>query len=993
VSEVAAGVGGVVLVSGEQGIGKSALLREGLAGAAAEGCRVGWVECDELRAGFPLWAMAQCLGAEGQAAAAGDVAGGPGWVLAGVERVLAVVDRLCAVSPVVLVAEDLQWADESSVLVWRRLARSVAQLPLLVVGSLRPGPGREELGQVVRQVAAGGGMVLDLGPLGADEVAELAAGVLGERPNRRLSGVLGQAGGNPLYVTELAAALVRGGRVMVRGQAAELAGQGGPVAVPGSLEIAIAERLAGLPAAVAGVLRWAAVLGGAFSAAELALVSGRPVGEMAGLIGEAVTAGVLADTGGRLGFRHALIRQILYEQIPSSVREALHLAAAQAMAAAGASAPAVAAQLTAAPGATQDWVGEWLAGHAAVLGYQAPAVAVQLLRQALSQLPSDDARRVELETALVRVASRLLLQDEVEKIAQPLLARTTDPDRAAEIASLLARTLVSAGRPAGAPAVLEQALARPGISPASQAQLRAAQALSYINLSLWDEAERIAQQALTQAEQAGDRMTTGQALNVLAAVEHTRRNAAGCLDYLDRSLAVLGDVPQAADLRLILLSNRASVLEDLDRLAEAETTVRQALALAEQSGSPRLLALTGTSAAAYYFETGQWDEALTVLETIAGISDPHDVPLSQHGHAALIAAHRGQWQQADEHLSAVQDQIPETAQQRNTSYHLLLARAIATERAGGPADAVTVLAGCLDPATASDMPERHLLLPSLARAAMAAADPATATAAARAAAQEAEREPLPAKTAAANWCQGLADSNPRPVLAAASYYQQAGRPLGQAQSLEDAAALLAGRGDLTTARQAFTTAARGYQELGADWDLRRADARLRGYGIRRGRIARKAATTGWQALTPAEGRIASLVAQGRTNPDIATELYLSRNTVQTHISHILAKLSARSRAEIIRQAFQHAGTTQNARLHADDHHAPASASTAAGVSWSRPVSTSPASSSAAGSGGYLGCGTAITRSPAAAADRRPLVESSTAAQSCGRRPSRAVTAR
>jgi DNA-binding CsgD family transcriptional regulator len=280
---------------------------------------------------------------------------------------------------------------------------------------------------------------------------------------------------------------------------------------------------------------------------------------------------------------------------------------------------------------------------------------------------------------------------------------------------------------------------------------------------------------------------------------------------------------------------------------------------------------------------------------------------------ALIAAHRGQWQLADEHLAAVEDQALDTAQQRNTAYSLVRARAMAAERGGGPADAVAVLALCLDPAAAADMPERHLLLPSLARAALAADDPAAATAAAQAAAQEAERDPLPARTAAADWCRGLDAADPQPALAAVGYYQASGRPLDQAQSLEDAAALLAGCGDLPAARQAFTHAARLYRQLGAEWDLRRADARLRSHGIRRGHGGRPAAaTSGWQALTPTETKIAALVAQGQSNPDIAAELFLSRNTVQTHVSHILAKLGARSRAGIIRQAFQHASSRQPA---------------------------------------------------------------------------------
>lgn len=83
----------------------------------------------------------------------------------------------------------------------------------------------------------------------------------------------------------------------------------------------------------------------------------------------------------------------------------------------------------------------------------------------------------------------------------------------------------------------------------------------------------------------------------------------------------------------------------------------------------------------------------------------------------------------------------------------------------------------------------------------------------------------------------------------------------------------------------------------------RLDARLRPYGVRRGpRTARRRATTGWDALTPTEQRVAGLVAQGRSNPDIAAEMLLSRRTVQTHVSNILAKLGLGSRIEIAREA-------------------------------------------------------------------------------------------
>jgi DNA-binding CsgD family transcriptional regulator len=931
VSEVAGGVGGVVLVVGEQGVGKSALLREAMAGAGALGCRVGWGVADELGQGFPLRVMVECLGADGQRALAGGdggadagvggrralgglvLAGDP--VLAGVERLLGVVDRLCARSPVVVVAEDLQWADEASVLVWERLSRAVGQLPLLVVGSLRPVPGRDDLAGLVRGAAAAWG-VMELGPLAGGEVAELVAGLLGAVPGRRLLEVLGRAGGNPLYVGELVDALVRGGRVRVAGGVAELVGEPGAVRVPVSLQAAIGERLAGLPAAVVGVLRWAAVLGGEFSAADLGLVTGWSAGRLAPVVEQAVGAGVLAPVGaataeavgGRLGFRHGLIRQVLYEGIPASVQEALHLQAARSVAGAGAGAAVerVAAQLVAAPEAGGEWVWAWLAQAAPVLTYRAPQVAAQLLRRALAHIPPTDPRCEVLEAALVTVAFLLVEMEEVERVARPLLARTADPDRAAEVAWLLAYTLARTGRNAESAAVVEEALARPGLGRVWAARLRALQALTSTALTQWDQAVQDGEQALAEAEQAGDRVAAGYALHALSQVDIHRRDQAAMLSRVDRALAVIGDDPQTTDLRLMLLANRASLLRDLDRPAEAGITIREALTLAERAGTPRLVTIAD-AAAEHSFQVGQWDDALIFLETAAGLPLTDELSVRVHGQFALIAGHRDEWDTAERHLAAVPEQAATGVPWVETAYVLLLAQALAAERAGRPGEAVAVLAQCLEPAVAEDMPSLYRVLPALARVAVAVGDTATAAAAARAAAAEAGREPLPVKTAAADVCRGVAEGDPGPVLGAAGCYQAAGWPLDQAQALEDAAVLLAGTGDLAAARPVFRDAAGIYGGLGAAWDLRRADMRLRRYGIRRGRGGRRApAAHGWEALTPTEVKIASLVAGGRSNPDIAAELLLSRSTVQTHVSHILAKLGARSRAEIIRQALEHA---------------------------------------------------------------------------------------
>src|SRR6202020_226517 len=136
------------------------LLRDLLAAhraGAGGGCVVVGGAADDLWQWFPLRLMAECIGAArspgGGVTDSGGGAFGGDAVLAEMERLLAAVDRLCAVSPVVLVAEDLQWADEASVLVWHRLSRAVGQLPLLLVGSSWPGTGREDLDRLRRGVA------------------------------------------------------------------------------------------------------------------------------------------------------------------------------------------------------------------------------------------------------------------------------------------------------------------------------------------------------------------------------------------------------------------------------------------------------------------------------------------------------------------------------------------------------------------------------------------------------------------------------------------------------------------------------------------------------------------------------------------------------------------------------------------------------------------------------------------------------------------------
>jgi DNA-binding NarL/FixJ family response regulator len=94
-----------------------------------------------------------------------------------------------------------------------------------------------------------------------------------------------------------------------------------------------------------------------------------------------------------------------------------------------------------------------------------------------------------------------------------------------------------------------------------------------------------------------------------------------------------------------------------------------------------------------------------------------------------------------------------------------------------------------------------------------------------------------------------------------------------------------------------------YGDLGASYDARRAKALLRPYGLRPvQREPQRRPDSGWAALTPAEVQVADLLRAGRSNPDIAAELFLSRRTVESHVSRILMKLGAKSRLEVIAAA-------------------------------------------------------------------------------------------
>ena len=668
---------------------------------------------------------------------------------------------------------------------------------------------------------------LQLAGLSGAAVADLVAALVGGTPDGNLLRLADGAAGNPLYVTELVAALTRGSRLTIsEAGAAELAG--GPA--PGSLSAAIADRLGFVTGPVREVLRAAALLGMDFAVPDLAVVLGRGVTDLIPAVDEACAAGVLAESGHGLGFRHPLIRAALYDEMPAPVRAAWHRDAGRALAEAGAPADRVARQLLQAAGGpagpaepVDPWMLDWLARTADLLVGQAPRVAAELLARAVAGSPAGSARHGWLASRLADALYRIGDRAAAEQVANRALEHATQPDVLVDLHWTLAQCRMLAGKSAESLATLDRALASPGISARHRARLLVLAARTHNSLGEVAKAGRVAASALAAASEAGDNWAMGWALHVLAMVAAMRGRMADALPLFDRALAVTESDPALTDLRLLLQINQAVTLGNLDRYEEALAVAGHARHLADQVGTTHRLAQAHGALSQLLFQTGRWDDALAELKAVPEELKEPGAVCCDLGIAAIIGFHRGETGVARRHLAAAAPYAKRIG--HRPVAQLTLARSLDSERDSALPEALVTLADAITGDT-EDREEIEDLLANAVRLAVETGDLSTAQNLAGTAAALAAESEIPHRQANDLYCRGMLDGDASRLLAAAERYDQASRPLLKAKALEAAAGQFLDTGDRGQARAVLTGAVEVYASLGAAADVNRLQTRF-----------------------------------------------------------------------------------------------------------------------------------------------------------------------
>jgi DNA-binding CsgD family transcriptional regulator len=879
------GIGGVVLVEGPPGIGKSSLLRATVDHARARGgIEVLTARGTELELELAFGAVRELLtpvaglpGPErerildGPAALAAPVLG----LSAAAEPVRDplyalywVVANLAERAPVVIAVDDLHWLDPESARFLAYLGRRCEGVPVLLLAGARPGePGTD--GDPLEGLRAHAS-VMALAPL-----SPAAAGALLGAPDRA-DEAHSVTGGNPFLLAELARAVGRA----PAGTPLDAVGVGGL----GRAVLRRVERISPAAVALAGAV---SVFPAGAALADAAAVAELDAAAAAAAADSLVDAQVLQPSGDGIAFLHPLMRAAVYDDLGAFARRRAHAQAAELLRARGAPAEQVAAHLLAGePAGDREHMAILrAAADAAVAGF-APRAAVRYLQRAVGEGAAEAAERRRMLLALGRL-QRLTGHPDAQATLEAAFAESVrTPDHVEVAIELAATAFVNTDNAA----VQRTHAAMRAVDMPGEDRMVLDMLLAE---SLWAHGDFHASLARIDAvpsDLAGDTPAQRMALGMIGAVRVLRgapRDEA--LDMLRRSLGEDGLAP--GPVAGIDVGDPLQWMLIADALDEAQTLAEERMNHARANGDEALFASTQNSVGWLLALRGDLRGSAAAYRL--GLAQPALSPFMR-AHVALNLAETLMWagdfDAAEAELDAAE--APEGQ----------LARLVETRRAelanwrGDPGAALPGLAAIVEETRAigSQHPNTQPLAADYCDALAGCGRRDEAIALAREVLEEADR--VGARYASCLFRGAL------------------GRVSGDIAVLEDAVNVLAdsphrwhearARLDLGTAlrRGRRRVDAREHLRLaldyadrnGARWIAERAREELRLAGAR----PRRAVLTGAESLTPAEARIARLAADGRSNKEIAQHLFVTVKTVEMNLVRAYRKLDVKSRREL-----------------------------------------------------------------------------------------------
>ena len=897
------GAGLLAVITGEAGAGKTALLAVAVARARELEMKTFIGRCEHLEIERPYGPIRDALGvadrSAGVAAPANrtslEVGAAAAYGFFVGEQLLERIEALTGIGPTLLVIEDLHWADAATVQLVRLLVQRAGDLPLVVLASARsPMPGSD----VQRLVDVALVEHLVLPPLDADAVAEIVVQQTRCRPGPGLQVRLDTAGGNPLLVLGLLDALRAGAHLVEHDGLLEVTGAG-PELRPSSTVVV---RLSELDRLSLRVVQAAAVLGSRIDLPAVAALLDLRASELLEPLEAACVAGIVSKGDVDYMFRHDLHRQAILDTMPEAMRLALHLDAARAKARMGA--PAVEVAEHYALGARQGDVDAvmWLQHAAVELVHHDPATALRLLDVALDICgphPNEDLLlvRVRALTGTGRLA-------DTEALARSLLREGLDPGIEAQLHRELGLSYLIQGRSRESVAEGEHYL-QLVTDPAQQPRIQAEMAFArFVDLD-HPGARAAAQIAVDDGHRLGDLGAQVAGGCVLAWLDEFRND----FDPALQRCAHIHDLvrqPHGADGHVYQPWFVASLVYlEADRLDDVLATVVEGRGVAERDGFSWSIPAYDAMVAYRLIRMGELDDAAAVAEATLGYMDGVDgwgVALWCHAFVAQVAVGRGRYDEAAQHIAVAEHHLT-TGRAQFGFEQSMIAKARLAERRGEPDEALEMLANTWDIYGAIGvLAGRQALGPDVVRLAMRGGDVDRARHVVAELDDGAKRAGTAAFRAFAEISRSWVDADLEGAVAAAvSMTDSTPRRASSAEMWEMVAALHREHDRGAIADDAAGRAVELYSRCGADAEAERVAATITG---RRVRVVPRP-RFGWDALTNTERRVVELIGEGLANRDIASDLFVSRRTVESHVSAAYRKLEVSSRVELARLALGH----------------------------------------------------------------------------------------